>query len=240
LIEQLKAKGYTVVYTRDELMALADNVTKVFGLFNVEDTFYDRPEEDLRAEKLPNYIDSAPTIGEMTEFALKHISRNPKGFLAVIEEEGTDNMCNYLNASGCLEAFKRADDAMAVILDFSQQNPNSFMVTTSDSNAGGLQVLDVKSANEPLPPRDHQSGSAIDGVDGTGTMPFMSAPDLQGKSFPFAIEWASGSDLGSGVIARAVGLHAQEMMPATGISNTDIYRMLYFILFGEKIPRELD
>ncbi len=240
LIEELKVKGYTVVYTRDQLMAVPDNVTKVLGVFNVEDTFYDRPEEYLRAEKLPNYINSAPTIGEMSEFALKYISRNPKGFLAVIEEEGTDNMCNNLNASGCLEAFKRADDAIAVILDFIQRNPHSFMVTTSDSNAGGIQVLDVKDANEPLPPRDERSGSAIDGVDGTGTMPFMSAPDLHGKSFPFAIEWASSSDVGTGVIARAAGLNAQEMMPTTGISNTDIYRMLYFILFGEKIPRALD
>jgi alkaline phosphatase len=240
LIAELEEMGYTVVYTREELLGLPADVTKVFGVFNVEDTFYDRPEEELRAEGLPNYIASAPTITEMSEFALSRISQNPNGFLVVIEEEGTDNMCNNLNASGCLEAFKRADDAAGFFLDFIAANPNTFMVTTSDSNASGLQVLDVESADEPLPANDEGSGSAIDGVDGTGTMPFMSAPDLNGNSFPFAIEWGSGDDVGSGVIARAAGLNAEEMVPVTGILNTDIYRMLYFTLFGERIPGELE
>ena len=68
--------------------------------------------------------------------------------------EYKDNMCNYLNASGCLEAFKRADDAVGVILDFITANPNTLMVTANDSNAGGMQVLEVESAERPLPPND--------------------------------------------------------------------------------------
>ena len=240
LIEEAKKKRYAVVYTRDELLKLPANVSKVLGVFNVEDTFYDKPEEELRKENLPNYIASAPTIAEMTQFALERISRNPKGFFAVIEEEGTDNMCNNFNASGCLEAMKRADDAIGVILNFIEKNPKTFMITTSDSNAGGMQLVDVESADEPLPPTDPEgSGAPIDGVDGTGTKPFISAPDKNGKRFPFAVAWASGDDVGSGVIARAAGLKAQELVPTTGILNTDIYRILYFVLFGEQIPSEL-
>ncbi|MFS8906800.1 alkaline phosphatase [Synechococcus sp. O70.2] len=240
LIEEAKKKGYAVVYTRDELLKLPANVSKVLGVFNVEDTFYDKPEEELRKENLPNYIASAPTIAEMTQFALARISRNPKGFFAVIEEEGTDNMCNNLNASGCLEAMKRADDAIGVILNFIEKNPKTFMITTSDSNAGGMQLVDVESAEEPLPTTDPEgSGAPIDGVDGTGSKPFISAPDKNGKRFPFAVAWASGDDVGSGVIARAAGLNARELVPTTGILNTDIYRILYFVLFGERIPSEL-
>jgi alkaline phosphatase len=240
LIEEAKKKGYAVVYTRDELLKLPADVSKVLGVFNVEDTFYDKPEEELRKENLPNYIASAPTIAEMTQFALERISRNPKGFFAVIEEEGTDNMCNNLNASGCLEAMKRADDAIGVILNFIEKNPKTFMITTSDSNAGGMQLVDVESAEEPLPTTDPEgSGAPIDGVDGTGSKPFISAPDKNGKRFPFAVAWASGDDVGSGVIARAAGLNARELVPTTGILNTDIYRILYFVLFGERIPSEL-
>ena len=239
LIEEAKKKGYVVVYTRDELLKLPADASKVLGVFNVEDTFYDKPEEELRKENLPNYIASAPTIAEMTQFALERISRNPKGFLAVIEEEGTDNMCNNLNASGCLEAMKRADDAIGVILNFIEKNPKTFMITTSDSNAGGMQLVDVESADNPLPPTD-ESGAPLDGVDGTGTKPFLSAPDKNGKRFPFGISWASKDDVGSGVIARAAGLNARELVPVTGILNTDIYRILYFVLFGERIPSELE
>ncbi|MFT0814042.1 alkaline phosphatase [Synechococcus sp. OH20] len=240
LIEEAKKKGYAVVYTRDELLKLPADAAKVLGVFNVEDTFYDKPEEELRKENLPNYIASAPTIAEMTQFALERISRNPKGFFAVIEEEGTDNMCNNLNASGCLEAMKRADDAIGVILDFIEKNPKTFMITTSDSNAGGMQLVDVESADEPLPPTDpEESGAPIDGVEGTGTKPFVSAPDKNGNRRPFAVAWATGDDAGSGVIARAAGLNAQELVPTTGILNTDIYRILYTVLFGERIPSEL-
>ncbi|MFS8859763.1 alkaline phosphatase [Synechococcus sp. H60.1] len=240
LIEEAKKKGYAVVYTRDELLKLPADAAKVLGVFNVEDTFYDKPEEELRKENLPNYIASAPTIAEMTQFALERISRNPKGFFAVIEEEGTDNMCNNLNASGCLGAMKRADDAIGVILDFIEKNPKTFMITTSDSNAGGMQLVDVESADEPLPPTDpEESGAPIDGVEGTGTKPFVSAPDKNGNRRPFAVAWATGDDAGSGVIARAAGLNARELVPTTGILNTDIYRILYTVLFGERIPSEL-
>lgn len=83
------------------------------------------------------------------------------------------------------------------------------------------------------------SGCApYDGVDGTYTAPFTSAPDRNGNTYQFAINWASYGDMGSGVIARGHGLDATELVPATGIYNTDIYRMFYRVLFGEEIPRE--
>jgi len=51
----------------------------------------------------------------------------------------------------------------------------------------------------------------------------------------FAIGWASGFDVGSGGLARGVGLGAEQFLPTSGIHNTDIYRMLYATLFGEEI-----
>jgi len=232
LINELEARGYAVVYTRDELLAVADDQRRVFGVFGVEDTFNDLSEEQLRARKLPVYKADAPTIGEMTGFALARIAQNDNGFLAVIEEEGTDNLCNKLNASGCLEAFKRADDAIGVILEFMDRHPRTFMVTTSDSNAGGMQVIDVAPGTKTVPEVEEESGAALDGIGGAGTAPFVSAADAGGRRFPFAIAWASGDDVGSGVLARATGLDAERLLPTTGIANTDIYRMLYFTLFG--------
>ena len=237
LIEEARARGYAVVYTREEMQALPAEVQKVLGVFNIEDTFHDRPEEELREAGLPNYLESAPTVAEMTEFALARIGGNPNGFLAVIEEEGTDNFCNKMNASGCLEAFKRADDGFVPILDFIDANPKTFVVTASDSSAGGIQVSDLASADKPVPATEPKSGAALDGVDGTGTMPFVSAPDSNGRTFPFAIVWATGDDIGSGVVARGAGLNAELLVPATGVANTDIYRMLYFTLFGRMIPK---
>ena len=235
LIEVIEAKGYRVVYTRDELMALPEDVSRVFGVFALEDTYHDRSEEELIEMELDNYLASAPSVAEMTDFALSRLQRNENGFLLVIEEEGTDNMCNRRNASGCLEAMKRADDAVGVIHEFIDKNPNTFMVMTSDSNANGPQVLTVPVELDELPTNDPWTQSAIDGIEGTGSAPFMAKPDKAGNAYAFAIGWASGFDVGSGVIARAAGLNAEQLMPASGISNTDIYRMLYFTLFDEQL-----
>ena len=147
-------------------------------------------------------------------------------------------MCNKMNASGCLEAMKRADDGIGEILEFIEDNPKTFMVTTSDSNAGGIQISDVRSADTPVPAAARGSGAALDGIDGTETMPFISAPDSAGQTFPFAVIWATGADIGSGVVARGAGLNAEMLVPSTGVANTDIYRMFYFTLFGRLLPKD--
>jgi alkaline phosphatase len=235
LIEEVEALGYHVVYTRDELLALDDDVTRVFGVFALEDTYHDLSEEELRELGLDNYLASAPTVAEMTAFTLSRMQRHDQGFLVVIEEEGTDNMCNRRNANGCLEAMKRADDAIGVIQTFIDEHPQTLMVMASDSNANGPQVTYVPKDLDELPAADPFTNSAIDGVAGTGTAPFMAQPDRHGQAHAFAISWASGADVGSGVMARASGLDAERLLPATGVSNADIYRMLYLTLFGEAI-----
>ncbi|MEE4330586.1 MAG: alkaline phosphatase [Wenzhouxiangella sp.] len=235
LIAELESAGYSVVYTRDELLALDDDVTRVFGVFALEDTYHDRSEEQLRDLGLDNYLASAPTVAEMTAFALERMRRHEPGFLMVIEEEGTDNLCNRQNANACLEAMKRADDAVGVIRDFIDEHPKTLMVMTSDSNANGPQVLHVPKELDEVPAADPWTRSAIDGVAGTETAPFIAAPDRHGRSHAFAIGWASGFDVGSGVLARGVGLNAERFLPVSGIRNTDIYRMLYATLFGEEI-----
>jgi alkaline phosphatase len=243
LIEEATAAGYAVVYTRDELLALPETTTRVLGVFNVEDTFYDMTEGEARAEGLPYYIESAPTSAEMMDFALSRVSQNENGFLIVAEEEGTDNMCNNGNAGGCLEALKRADDTFGVMADFIEQNPNTFMVTTSDSNAGGMQVvsaedfIDDPTADSVLP-GTAENGAPIDGTEGTESKVFVSAPDSSGEVHPFGISWTTYGDVGSGVIARAHGLNAAEMLPTTGIKNTDIYKALYMTLFGEDLRQQ--
>lgn len=72
-------------------------------------------------------------------------------------------------------------------------------------------------------------------VRGRASAPFESAPGAGGATFPFMICWSTDGDLGSGVIAKAHGLNADELLPVSGMDNTDVYRMLYSTLFGEEI-----
>lgn len=232
LIDWAKSKGYKIVYTKDELFNTSYDENKILGVFAARSTFNDRTEEELKEKNLPNYNPSAPTVAEMTKFALEFLSRKGQFFL-VVEEEGSDNFGNRNNANGKLEALSNADDAIGFTLEFIDKNPNTLLVTASDSEAGGLEVVGYEvenlSENSPLPEKD-SNGSPIDGRNGTGTLPFISAPDKNGNRFPFGISWSCFGDVTGGVVARAHGLHS-EMMKGK-IDNTDIYRYLYLGLFG--------
>ncbi|MBF2014560.1 MAG: alkaline phosphatase [Rivularia sp. T60_A2020_040] len=236
LIEVAKQKGYTVVYNRDELLNLPPNTKKVLGIFAATDIYNDESEEDLQEKNLPLYSPEAPTVSQMLQATLKIVSQDEDGFFIVLEEEGTDNFCNYNNAKGCIEAAKRADDAIGVAMEFIDQNPNTLLVTAADSDASGLEVIGVTTKDFPLDkplPEKGQNGAPWDGKEGTGTLPFVSAPDKQGNSYPFAIVWAGFNDFTGSIVAKAHGLNADKL--ANTVDNTDIYRLMYLTLFGKEI-----
>lgn len=230
LIDRARRAGYRVVFTRNELMALPAGTTRVLGLFTADDTFNDETEETLRQQNRPLYAPTAPAIDEMTRVALRVLQATGRRFFLVSEEEATDNFAGDQNAKGVFEALRRADRAIGVALEFQQRNPRTLILTAADSDCGGMQVLSVDNANAPLPARDEETGAMLDGREGTGTLPFLSAPDARGQRFPFAVAWSAGGDLAGGIAARAHGLNSA-LLPAN-VQNTDIFRVCYRTLFG--------
>lgn len=233
LIHWAAKNGYKVIYTRDELLKITfDKQDKILGVFAARSTFNDETEEFLKEKKLPNYYPNAPTLAEMTNFAIEFLSRKGQFFL-VVEEEGTDNFGNRNNANGKLEALSRVDDAIGVALNFIEKNPSTILLTASDSEAGGLEIFgnELEDIDEfkTLPEKD-RNGAPIDGREGTRTQPFISKPDKNGVIFPFGITWSSYSDVTGALIAKAHGLNAE--LVKGKIDNTDIYRIMYKTLFG--------
>jgi alkaline phosphatase len=232
LINWAIENGYKVVYTKEELASTSTDVRRILGVFASRSTFYDKTEEVLDSLGLPNWCETAPSVAEMTEFALKFFTNKGQFFL-VVEEEGTDNFGNRNNANGKLSALDRADDAIGIAINFIKDHPNTTLITAADSEAGGLEVsgyeIDSLNAKNPLPEKDN-NGSPIDGKEGAGTLPFVSKPDKDGKSFPFGIVWSCFGDVTGSVIARAHGLNSDRMQGK--IDNTDIYRIMYLTLFG--------
>lgn len=237
LVEEAKAQGYTVVYTRAELQSLPATTERVLGLFAHDHTFDDRTEEELRAAGRPLYEPQAPSVAEMLEAALLILARDPDGFFVVVEEEGSDNFANHNNARGTIEAHWRADAALGVAQRFADANGRTLVVTASDSSASGMwpygPALGKLDPEKPLPERE-PIGTPIDGRDGTATPPFLSAPDRNGTRYPFYVCWPSTNDGSGGVVARAYGFNSEKLFGNT--SNVDLYRLMYLTLFGRELP----
>jgi alkaline phosphatase len=234
VIELAKQLGYKVIYTREELLSIPDETEKVLGIFALGHTFNDKPEEELNTLGLKNYQPESPTLAEMTDAAIKFLSGKNENFFLVIEEEGTDNFGNANNANGYFEALKRADDAIGIALNYYSQNPNTLIITAADSEAGGMEIYGFLEKDmmpdKPLPEKA-DNGAPLDGINGTGTLPFVTAKDKFGNQFPFAVAWSTNDDVFGSVVARAVGLNSVLMKGK--IDNTEIYRIMYATLFGK-------
>lgn len=247
LIELAKSKGYTVVYTEEQLRDLLDPSkyptppTKVLGVFAPVHTFNDRPEEVLAERGLPLYVETAPTIAEMLEVTQQLMEKHPNfdnGSIAIVEEEGTDNFGNNNNASGTLEALRRSDAAIGIAQNFLQKYNNTLILTAADSDAGGLQVRDPLNADRPVGninnnPTTEPRPVPLDGITGANTLPFVSAPDADGDVFNFGIGWAGTPDFSGSIVAKAEGLNAHKL-PAT-VDNTGIYELMYETLFDTEL-----
>lgn len=235
LINEARAAGYAVVRTREELAALPTDTTRVLGLFAERSTFNDRTEEDLAARGLPLYDPDAPTLAEMTGAALRVLQARGTPFLLVVEEEGSDNFGNKNNASGVFEALRRADDTLALALEHITRHPNTLLMTTADSDGGGLRMRGIERSPgdeipESVPLRD-ANGAPIDGVGGAGSAPFVAKADRNGVRLPFMVTWSSRDDVSGGVVVRAAGLHADRVRGT--MDNTEIAVVIRATLFGD-------
>ncbi|MFC1639719.1 alkaline phosphatase [Gemmatimonadota bacterium] len=229
--------GYSVVYSRDELLALPSSTDKVLGLFAPSHTFNDRTDQELQLYGGgPLYRPDAPTLAQMLEVGLRILDAKGQRFLVVVEEEGSDNFANANNAIGTLTALARADTAMGVALDYVANHPNTLVITAADSDAGGLEVFAIRDSADFDFPLDliTRNGAPLDGPQGSGSLPFVSLPDRFGTRMRFGIAWADFEDLMGGNVVRAHGLNA-ELLPPT-VDNTDVYRMMYATIFGEWLP----
>ena len=237
LVEEAKAAGYKVVFTREELAALPDNAGKVLGIFAAQDTFNDEPEEVLLKEGLPPYDPSAPTIAEMTKAALRFLGG--RQFFLVVEEEGTDNFGNCNNAAGLAEALRRGDEGLGVALGFVDKHPDTLLVTFGDSEAGGADLIALRGGKyekEMLAKGKDLNGAPLDGLergsDGGVAKPFTSKPDRAGRKHDFLVAWGSNLDMSGAILVRAAGLNADKVRGS--FDNTALYPLFYETLFGTK------
>lgn len=254
---------------RAQLDADKAMLPRVLGLFARDDIFNDTQEERLLTLGLIDETRAAddkrgriithgsrpgtlgynpPTAAEMTEVALEILDRWKravgKPFYFVAEVESTDNMGNTDNAIGTLVGMEHANRLFEAALSYLERDPRTLIVTSADSDAGGMQVVSTTSSTagsinvNPTGTSSQNVLGPLDGIEGRGSATFVAEPDQFGQSLRFGIAWVGTPDVAGGIVTRAAGLNAELLNLALGArhDNIDIYRLAYLTLFGEALP----
>ncbi len=138
LIAEMAAKGYRVVFGRDDFaeaaadLEQAPGVSKIMGLFSPGMMAFDAQRgSDKWGE---------PSIAEMTELAIKILSKNPNGFFLMVEGGRIDHAGHGNQAHLAVTDLIAMDKAVKVAKDLTNAENNTLIVVTADHETGGLSI----------------------------------------------------------------------------------------------------
>lgn len=127
--EYLSSKGYGVF--RNDINAMrsfkGDNMWALFANRNMR---YDM-DRDKSQE---------PSLEEMTEIAIGKLSRNPKGFILMVEGSQVDFAAHDNDPVGMVTEFLAFDRACKVALDFAKRDGNTAVIIVPDHGNSGISI----------------------------------------------------------------------------------------------------
>ena len=86
-------------------------------------------------------------LPRMVEAALARLGRDPEGFMALFETEGTDN-AGHANQplESVVAEMLEFDRAVGVVLDFARRDGRTLVIVTGDHETGGLSLMEEDGA----------------------------------------------------------------------------------------------
>ena len=130
LIDVLKSHDYSVVSSRDEMLAFTGN--KIWGLFAADAMQFDIDRKDLAPTE--------PSLAEMTQKAIDTLSKNEKGFFLFVEASKVDWAAHANDPVGVISDLLAYDDAVKVALNFAKKDGQTLVMAFADHGTGGMSI----------------------------------------------------------------------------------------------------
>lgn len=132
LINELKGSGWTYAASGTELKNIDINKTeKIIGLFHPLHMSYEADREKVGLEE--------PSLTEMTEFAIKFLSKNKKGFFLMVESGRIDHAAHFNWAERTFSETIELDNSVGKAFDMT--GDDTLVVVTADHETSGLSIL---------------------------------------------------------------------------------------------------
>ena len=133
LLGRFARRGYSVCRTLDELNTT--NASWVLGVFTHDHLPF---EIDRRFQN-----EQAPSLAELTRRGLSLLSDRDGGFVVQIEAGRIDHANHYNDPGAMVWDVLAADEALAIAMDFADQDGNTLLIVTSDHTTGGGALYGV-------------------------------------------------------------------------------------------------
>ena len=154
LIDAFKMDGYQVAFTKQELIAAAENknTKKLFGVFHPDNMDGSLDRLFLKKNTVSQYPNQ-PDLTEMTQTAIHVLSRNPNGFFLMVEAALIDKFNHPLDWERAAFDTIMLSNAVQVAKDFAKTHPDTLIIVTPDHTHSG-SISGVVHDDKPGPLRE--------------------------------------------------------------------------------------
>lgn len=133
IVEGFTKAGYPYVTSADGLRRTSAIARKCLGLF-ADGNF------DAYADRVNSDSNSQPSLPEMTEAAIRMLSRHPRGFFLMVEAACIDKWAHGGDAHRAIWETIELDRAVGVAKRFAEQKRDTLVIVTGDHETGGLAL----------------------------------------------------------------------------------------------------
>jgi alkaline phosphatase len=143
LLSSFEQDGYRVARNRQDLGQIPSGDAPVLGVFHESGFPY-----ALDHQHDPELAAKVPTLPEMTRFAIDRLKQSPNGFVLQVEAGKVDWAAHANDAAGLLYDQLAFDEALAVALEFADQNQRTLVIVTTDHGNANPGLIGTSGSNE--------------------------------------------------------------------------------------------
>ena len=166
LIGDFVTAGFTYAPDATTLAAIPANTTKLLGLFHSGnmDVSLDKIAERRGGPVVGTIatFPDQPLLEEMTDKALQVLSRNPAGFVLMVEGASIDKQAHNMDTERFVHDTIEFDRAVARCIAFQTANPETLIMVTADHECAGAAIIGASNVTNA----DLVNRAAMNGADG--------------------------------------------------------------------------
>jgi alkaline phosphatase len=138
LLNEFKSGGYQLVFTKKELVSVAENrgTKKLFGVFHPDNMDGSLDRLYLKKNTVEQFPDQ-PDLTEMTKSAIEVLSRNPNGFFLMVEAALIDKFNHALDWERAAFDTIMLSNAVQIAKNYAKTHPDTLIIVTPDHTHSG-------------------------------------------------------------------------------------------------------